>query len=69
MAILYVAAFVGTFIVAVSVLRMAATERPSVTAVTTPSAKAAELASQATTEPVPSAEQKLSAEEEKQSTP
>jgi hypothetical protein len=69
MAILYVAAFIGTFIVAVSVLRMAATERPSVAAVTTPSAKAAELASQATTEPVSSAEQKLSAEEEKQSTP
>jgi hypothetical protein len=63
MAMLYVVAFVGTFIIAVSVLRMAATERASVTAVPIPSAKAAEPLSEATTESVPSAGQKLSAEE------
>jgi hypothetical protein len=63
MAMLYVVAFVGTFIIAVSVLRMTATERPTVTAVPIPSAKAAEPVSQATTEPVPSAGEKLSAEE------
>jgi hypothetical protein len=61
-AMLYVAAFVGTFIIAVSVLRMTATER-AVTAATIPSAKAAEPVSEATTGPVPSAEQQSSLEE------
>jgi len=63
MAMLYVVAFVGTFIVVVSVLRMTATEQPTVTAVSIPSAKAAEPVSEATTEQLPSAGQKLSAEE------
>jgi hypothetical protein len=51
MAILYVAAFFGAFIIAFSVFRMTATERPSVTAVTIHSANAAEPLSEATTEP------------------
>ena len=56
MAMLYVVAFVGTFIIAVSVFRMTATEQPSVTAVPIPSAKAAEPVSKATTDPVASAD-------------
>jgi hypothetical protein len=62
MAMLYVAAFVGTFIMAVSILRMTATER-TVTAATIPSAEAAEPVSEATTDPVPSAGQQSSFEE------
>jgi hypothetical protein len=54
MAILYVAAFVGTFILAVSVLRITATE-PPVIAATIPSAKAAQPVSEAITDPVVSA--------------
>jgi hypothetical protein len=62
MAMLSVAAFVGTFIIAVGILRMTATER-TVTAATIPSAKAAEPVSEATTDPVPSTEQQSSLEE------
>ena len=62
MAMLYVAAFVGTFIIAVSIVRMTATER-TVTAATIPSAEAAEPVSEATTDPVPSAGQQSSLEE------
>jgi len=62
MAMLYVAAFVGTFIIAVSILRMTTTER-TVTAATIPSAQAAEPVSEATTDPVPSAGQQSSLEE------
>jgi hypothetical protein len=58
MSILYVAAFLGSFIIAFSALRMTATERPSVTAVTIPSAKAAASVSEATTEPLPLVGQK-----------
>jgi hypothetical protein len=62
MAMLYVAAFVGTFIIAVSILRMTTTER-AVTAATIPSAQAAEPVSEATTDALPSAEQQSSLEE------
>ena len=62
MAMLYVVAFVGTFIIAVSILRMTTTER-TVTAATIPSAQAAEPVSEATTDPVPSAGQQSSLEE------
>ena len=55
MAILYADVFVGTFILAVSVVRMTATDQP-VTAATIPSAKAAESVSKATTDPVASAD-------------
>ena len=62
MAMLYVVAFVGTFIIAVSMLRISATER-TVTAATIPSAQAAEPVFEATTDPVPSAGQQSSLEE------
>ena len=62
MAMLYVAAFVGTFIIAVSIFRMTATEGP-VTAATISSAKAAEPISEAPTEALPSAGQHPSPEE------
>jgi hypothetical protein len=62
MAMLYVAAFVGTFIIAVSIFRMTAAEGP-VTAATISSAKAAEPVSEATTDPVPSAGQQSSLED------
>jgi len=52
---LYADVFVGTFILAVSVVRMTATDQP-VTAATIPSAKAAESVSKATTDPVASAD-------------
>ena len=55
MAILYVAAFVGAYILAVSVVRMTTTDQP-VTAATIPSAKAAEPVSEATIDPVASAD-------------
>jgi hypothetical protein len=58
----YMAAFFLAFIIAFSAFRMTATERPTVTAVTIPAAKAAESVSKMTAQPTPvtSAEQRLS---------